>query len=123
MCRELDIEFDEAVIPGIAFGFAGGIGNTGAVCGAVAGAAMAIALKLGRAEDMGQALERLGVTQELRRRFEEEMKTISCRELTGLDLTTVEAQAELMNSDVAQNVCFPAVAAAYRIAVEMLREE
>ena len=84
---------------------------------------MAITLKLGRGEDMGEMLQRLGVVQEFRRRFEEEMKTISCRELTGLDLTTVEAQAELMNSDVAQNVCFPAVAAAYRIAVEMLREE
>ena len=123
VCREFGIEMDEDVIPPIAFGFAGGIGNTGAVCGAVAGATMAITLKLGRGEDMGEMLQRLGVVQEFRRRFEEEMKTISCRELTGLDLTTVEAQAELMNSDVAQNVCFPAVAAAYRIAVEMLREE
>lgn len=122
VCRELDIEFDEAVIPGIAFGFAGGIGNTGAVCGAVAGATMAIALKLGRAEDMGQALERLGVTQEFRRRFEEEMKTISCRELTGLDLTKLEAQEMLMNSDVTQTACFPAVAAAYRITLDLLSD-
>jgi hypothetical protein len=51
------------------------------------------------------------------------MKHIDCRELTGLDLTTTEAREQLMNSDVAQKVCFPAVATAYRLVLELLSEE
>jgi len=50
------------------------------------------------------------------------MGEIGCRELTGLDLTSEADMAELMNSDVTQNVCFPAVAAAYRLTVDILRE-
>jgi C_GCAxxG_C_C family probable redox protein len=116
------MDVDEDVIPLIAFGLAGGIGNTGAVCGAVSGGAMVIALRLGRATNMEEALARLDLVGEFRRRFEKEMKTISCRELTGLDLSTPEARAELMDSDVARKACFPAVGAAYRIALELLSE-
>ena len=83
---------------------------------------MAIGLKLGRAETMEGMLQNLGVAREFRRRFEEEMGEIGCRELTGLDLTSEEDMAQLMNSDVSKKVCFPAVAAAYRLAVHILRE-
>lgn len=71
---------------------------------------------------MEDALQRLAVMQEFRRRFEAEMKTINCRKLTGLDLSTEEGIKQLMNSDTPQTVCFPAVAAAYRIAMELLKE-
>ena len=122
MCQELGLEPENAAIPKIASGFAGGIGNTGAVCGAVVGAVMAIGLKLGRADTMEGMLQNLGVVREFRERFEAEMGEIGCRELTGLDLTAQEDMAELMNSDIPKKVCFPAVAAAYRLAVELLRE-
>jgi C_GCAxxG_C_C family probable redox protein len=87
------METENDVIPRIASVFAGGIGNTGAVCGAVIGALMAIGLKQGRAESMDEALRNLAVAREFRRRFETEMKTINCRELTGADLTTEEGCA------------------------------
>ena len=122
MCQEFSLEPDNAAIPRIAYGFAGGIGNTGAVCGAVIGAVMAIGLKLGRRDTMQGMLENLGVVREFRRRFEAEMGYIGCRELTGLDLTDEEDMAQLMNSDIPKKVCFPAVGAAYRLAVELLRE-
>ncbi len=122
VCQEFDIETDNDVIPRIAFGFAGGIGNTGAVCGAVAGAVMAISLKQGRAESMEDALAKLDVPQEFRRRFEAEMGKLTCRELTGADLSTAESRMKYMDSDIPQTVCFPAVGAAYRIVVEMLNE-
>jgi C_GCAxxG_C_C family probable redox protein len=122
VCQEFGLEEGNSIIPQIASGFAGGIGNSGAVCGAVVGGVMAIGLKLGRAETMEGMLQNLGVAREFRRRFEEEMGEIGCRELTGLDLTSAEEMAELMNSDVPQKVCFPAVAAAYRLAVDILRE-
>jgi len=122
VCQEFALEPGNAAIPRIAYGFAGGIGNTGAVCGAVIGAVMAIGLKLGRRDTMQGMLENLGVVREFRRRFEAEMGYIGCRELTGLDLTAEEDMAQLMNSDIPKKVCFPAVGAAYRLAVELLRE-
>ena len=64
----------------------------------------------------------LAVAREFRRRFEAEMRAIGCRELTGLDLSTEEGLKQAMGSDIAQRVCFPAVAASYRIVVELLQE-
>jgi C_GCAxxG_C_C family probable redox protein len=122
VCQELDLKVDEEIIPQIAFGFAGGIGNTGSVCGAVAGAVMAISLKLGRGETMEEMFRTLGVVQEFRRNFEAEMGTINCRELTGLDLGTEEGVAQLMNSDIPQTVCTPAVSHAYRLVLDLLRD-
>jgi C_GCAxxG_C_C family probable redox protein len=116
------METENDVIPRIAGAFAGGIGNTGAVCGAVIGAVMAIGLKQGRADTMEEALRNLAVAREFRRRFEAEMKTISCRELTGVDLSTDEGLKQLMSSDTPQTVCFPAVGAAYRLVVDLLKE-
>ena len=122
MCQELEMETENNVIPRIASGFAGGIGNTGSVCGSVIGAVMAIGLKQGRADTMEEMLRNLAVTQEFRRRFEAEMKTINCRELTGADLSTPEGIEQFMGSDIPQTVCFPAVALAYRLVLDLLKE-
>jgi C_GCAxxG_C_C family probable redox protein len=116
------METDNSVIPRIAFGFAGGIGDTGSVCGAVAGAVMAISLKLGKGSSMEEALGRLDVIREFRLRFEAETGELTCRGLTGADLSTAEGRARYMGSDVPQTVCFPAVGTAYRLAVELLKE-
>jgi len=116
------MEVENDAIPRIASAFAGGIGNSGAVCGAVVGAAMAIGLKQEPTDSMEGMLRNLAVAAEFRRRFEAEMGSIDCRELTGLDLTTEEGLKELMSSDVPQRVCFPAVAAAYRLVVDLLSE-
>jgi hypothetical protein len=87
---------------------------------------MAIGLKLGRADTMEERLRRWAVSREFRRRFEAEMGTISCRELTGVDLTgvdlTTEGIEQFMSSSTPQNVCFPAVGAAYRLVVDLLQE-
>ena len=116
------METENDLVPRIASGFAGGIGNTGAVCGAVVGAVMAISLKLGRAGTMEGALRRLAVSGELRRRFETEMGAIGCRELTGADLSTKKEIEQYMSSDIPMTVCFPAVGAAYRLVVDLLNE-
>jgi len=121
-CEEFGVDIDKNVIPKIAYAFAGGIGNTGAVCGAVAGAVMAIGLIKDRGETMEEMMNVIGTAAEFRRRFESEMGTINCRELTGLDLSQAEDIKQLMNSDVPQTVCFPAVAAAHRLVVDLLRE-
>ena len=120
MCQEFEIENE--IIPRIAFFFAGGFGNTGAVCGAVCGAMMALGLKKERPDTMDEGLRTLAVAQEFRRRFEAEMGTINCRELTGADLSTEEGLKQYMNSDIPQTVCFPAVGVAYRLVVDLLKE-
>jgi C_GCAxxG_C_C family probable redox protein len=120
VCQEFGIENE--IIPRIATCFAGGIGNTGAVCGAVAGAVMAIGLKKERGDTMEEALRTLAVAQEFRRRFEAEMETINCRELTGADLSTPEGIEQFMGSDTPQTVCFPAVGTAYRLVMDLLKE-
>ncbi len=122
MCRELGIEIEEDVLRRLAFGFAGGIGSTGATCGAVVGGVMALGLELGRAETMEEGLRRLAVSREFRRRFEAEMKDITCRGLTGMDMSTMSGREEYMNSEVPQTVCFPAVGVAYRLVLDLLDE-
>lgn len=120
MCRDFGIESE--IVPQIATCFAGGIGNTGSVCGAVIGAVMGIGLVRGRSDDMQEMMQTLAVGQEFRRRFEAEMDTINCRELTGIDLTTQEGLERLMTSDVPATVCFPAVGIAYRLVADLLKE-
>lgn len=122
MCQKLELAPGSDIIPRIAFGFAGGLGNSGAVCGAVIGAVMAISLNQERPKTMEDGLRNLAVPREFRRRFEAEMGTISCRELTGADLTTQEGIDQFMNSEIPQTVCFPAVSAAYRLVVDLLKE-
>ena len=120
MSQEFGFESD--IIPQIASAFPGGIGNTGSVCGAVIGAVMGIGLVRGRSEDMEEMMQTLALGQEFRRRFEAEMETINCRELTGIDLTTPEGLEQLMTSDVPATVCFPSVGVAYRLVVDLLRK-
>jgi C_GCAxxG_C_C family probable redox protein len=120
VCQEFEIENE--IIPRIASCFGGGIGNTGAVCGAVVGAVMAIGLKKERGDTMEEMLRTLAVAQEFRRRFEAEMGTINCRELTGADLSTEEGIQQYMSSDTPQTVCFPAVGVAYQVVMDLLEE-
>lgn len=120
VCQHYGIEIDDRVIPRIASGFGGGFGNTGAVCGAVVGAVMGLGLQMDRGDTMEDMLRSFETVAELRRRFEAEMGSIHCRELTGADLTTEEGLGTYMASDTPQTVCFPAVATAYRLAVDLL---
>lgn len=122
MCQELKLEEGNPAIPKIASGFGGGIGNTGAVCGAVVGAVLAISLKMERGETMEDWLRIGAVVQDFRRRFEAELGTINCRELTGVDLSTEEGMQQAMLNDTAMKVCFPAVGTAYQLVLEVLGE-
>jgi C_GCAxxG_C_C family probable redox protein len=122
VCEELGIKVDDKIIPRIGRLFAGGIGRTGSVCGAVAGGVMALGLVVEPGKTMEEGLAAMRVAEEFRRRFESEMGSINCRDLTGLDLTTAEGMKGLMGTDTSQTVCFPAVAAAYRIVLDLLHE-
>jgi C_GCAxxG_C_C family probable redox protein len=120
VCQELGIKND--AIPRIASGFGGGIGGTGAVCGTVVGAVMAIGLKRGRDTASEDRLGAWGLVQDFRRRFEAEMGHICCHELTGIDLTTEAGQKQFWSSDVPIRVCLRCGATAYRLVLELLGE-
>ena len=120
MCREFGV--DDRVDPRIASLFAGGIGNTGSVCGAVIGGVMALGLLLERGETMEEMFRAYGVAAEFRQRFEAEAGEIGCRELTGADLSTPEGIEEYMGSEVPMMVCFPVVATAFRLVRQLLEE-
>ncbi len=83
---------------------------------------MAIGLIKGPVANVQEFLQTMPLAKELRRRFEKEMNTMNCRELTGVDLSKPENFEEYANSDIPQNVCAPAVDTAYRIAMEILNE-
>jgi C_GCAxxG_C_C family probable redox protein len=108
------------IIPRIATPFGGGIGGRGEVCGAVTGSVMAIGLKYGREEPSQPNLQAYALTREFCQRFEEETGHLSCRDLTGMDLSTPEGFQAFRRSDVPLRVCLPAVGAAFRLVTELL---
>ncbi|UCH86926.1 MAG: C_GCAxxG_C_C family protein [Dehalococcoidia bacterium] len=108
------------LIPRIATAFGGGIGGRGEVCGAVIGSVMSIGLKYGREEPSQPHLETYALAREFCRRFDEETGSLSCRELTGMDLSTPEGVQAFQSSDVPLRVCLPAIGAAFRLVTELL---
>lgn len=122
VCQEMGIKNE--FIPRIATPFAGGMGRSGEVCGAVIGGIMCIGIKHGREEPGQWEADNLanGMTQRFVRAFREEMGTLSCRDLTGFDLTTPEGLQAFRKSDVPANVCLRAVGFAYEETLKLLRE-
>ena len=96
--------------------------GTGEVCGAVVGALMCIGIKHGREEPTQSDEEGYAWSQQFLRRFRDEMGSIQCRELTGMDLSTPERVQAYRNSDVPLRVCLPAVGLAYRLVLELIQE-
>lgn len=120
MCQHFGMEND--LVPRIATAFGGGIGGTGSVCGALAGAVMAIGLRHGRERSSENNALAYALTQKLSARFAAATGHVQCRELTGMDLSTPEGVRRFYASDVPQRVCMPAVGAAYETAVALLEE-
>lgn len=78
-------------LSGIAAQFGGGIARMGEVCGAVAGAALALGLRDHLAECEGLSVDRTDTRAELQalmRAFAAELGSLRCGELTGVDLST-----------------------------------
>ncbi len=121
MCQEHEIESD--VLPHIAMCFGGGMGLTGATCGAFSGAVMALGLVDGPAGNPEEFVRAMVPVQTLRQGFEEKMGTISCRELVKVDLTKPEVFEEYINSDVPKNICVPAVDTAYKLVMRIIKNK
>ncbi len=90
------------------------------MCGALVGAVMAVGLKHGRARGDEDNRAAYGRSQKILRRFQEEMGSDLCRELTGMDLSTPEGSQAFRQSDVPERVCRRCIVAAARLAEEQL---
>jgi len=95
--------------------------GTGEVCGAVVGALMCIGIKHGREEPTQSDIGGHVLSQQFLRRFRDEMGSIQCRELTGMDLSTLEGLQAYRDSDLPARVCRPAAGLAYRLVLELVR--
>ncbi len=120
MCQHLGVK--NPLVPGIANAFGGGIAGTGSVCGALVGAVMAIGVKYGRQDSSQPDAKVYALAQDMRRRFESEMVSVNCRELTGFDLSTAEGVKAFYASDVPRKVCSRAVGTAYDEVVKLIGE-
>ncbi len=112
------------LIPKIATGFGGGFGRTSQICGAVSGAVIAIGIKFGR-NDI-KDLESKDITYDkvrsFMKKFEDEFKSIVCKDLTGCDLKTIEGIEKYHKENMHSLVCSKLVAFAARKAFEMIHD-
>jgi C_GCAxxG_C_C family probable redox protein len=85
----------------------GGIAYTGATCGAITGAALALGMLAERRLDDHRAAKRAArlLTVELMRRFEEEFGATTCKALTGADLSTEEGHQAFIDGGAWRDGC------------------
>jgi len=104
----------------IATAFGGGIARSGATCGVVTGALMAIGLKYGnsRAEDKEIKEKTYEIAQEFVRRFQERHDGLLCRDLLGCDISTHEGHERAKSQGLFDSVCAKLV----RDSVEILEK-
>jgi C_GCAxxG_C_C family probable redox protein len=107
----------------LAQGFGAGMGQKGNICGAVTGAYMVLGLSQRISTDSPR--ESLDATYELVREFDRRFKvlhgSVSCRDLTGYDLSTPDGLAEAREKKVFTTVCPGLVRDSATILETMLR--
>ena len=85
----------------------GGLGRSGLACGALTGAALALAVRdrhdTQRWAD--RAPEGCAQLQQISRAFEERFGQTDCRALTGCDLSTAEGQERFNREELRRNRC------------------
>ena len=104
----------------IACPFGGGMGRMQETCGAVTGAFMVIGLKYGKydAEDKVSKEITYEKVREFSKRFHEINKTLICRNLLGIDLSTKEGMDLAREQNIFEKNCVKYM----KDAVEILEE-
>ena len=106
-----------------ACGFGGGVAGTGQTCGAVNGALMVLGLAHATQEP-GNGPARQATytaTRTLLGRFRERHGSISCRELLGVDIGTIEGRERAMREGLFATRCPVFVREAAELAAELVR--
>lgn len=117
-----DFGYSKELALKISAGFGGGMGRSQGTCGAVTGAMMVLGIMEGeKASDNAELKkEAYSSVQKLTRKFADEFKTVSCRDLTGCDFNTEEGNEKFKNEGVMEKICAPCVKRAVEI-VESLK--
>ena len=104
-CEQFGLDTDTACRIAIPFG--AGIGYTGNMCGAVAGALMVIGLKYGNTDpdDMNTKKKVFAATQKFIVEFMDRHGTINCTELLGYDLSDPEQLFRARKNGVTKEKC------------------
>jgi C_GCAxxG_C_C family probable redox protein len=121
-CSCLGITSD--IVPDVALGLGGGIGFQGKVCGILTGGAMVLSLAIAprEAEYEPRKMRVLAAVGTYVQRFEKEFKSLDCRTISKLDLTTAEGRKALV-SGVKAKTCAPLVEKNARMIAEIIAED
>jgi C_GCAxxG_C_C family probable redox protein len=105
----------------VSSGFGGGM-HLDQTCGAVTGAIMVIGLKYGRtrADDVEAKMKTAKMTNEFAKKFKARHGSISCTDLIGCNISTLEGFEEAKKKDLFKQVCPKYVISAAEILDEML---
>jgi C_GCAxxG_C_C family probable redox protein len=119
-----DLGADRIMTLRMATGFGGGMGRTGATCGALSGAFMALGLAFGMQETSDQAAKErtYALVAEAARRFRERTGATTCRELLGLDLGVPEQLQAAKDRNLFATQCAGYIKTAAEIVEQLLRE-
>ncbi len=113
----------EQIIP-LAAGLGSGVAHEGNVCGAVSGAIAALGVINSRLHndilDHKEAAYTSG--EEFVRRFKLKNKTILCNQLTGVEMTDIEARKAAIKEGTFDRMCPSFVSDAVRVALEIATE-
>jgi C_GCAxxG_C_C family probable redox protein len=105
----------------ISSGFGGGM-HLDQTCGAVTGAFMVIGLKYGRirADDVEAKMKTIKMVNEFAKKFKERHGSISCTDLIGCNVSTLEGFEEAKKKDLFKQLCPKYVKSAAEILEEIL---
>ncbi len=110
-----------AYVPRMATGFGGGMARNGGVCGALAGATIAIGLALGRDDSQASREPCYPAVDRFLAEFQERFYSSLCRDISRVDLKSESGQRRYQQI-VRMEVCNPVVAWAARRAEEIISE-
>lgn len=118
-----EMGIDEKLALRLGTNFGGGE-RKGELCGAVAGALMALGLMCGHcdSEDLESKKKAYGLSEEFMNRFIAQKGTVVCRELLGYDLTREEDMEIIKRENLFRTVCPEMVRCASEILDEMIQE-
>jgi C_GCAxxG_C_C family probable redox protein len=117
---ELGVDLETALK--IAGGFGSGMARMAGTCGAVTGACMVIGLVHGMVKkgDLQQKEISYDYVRKFAEKFKERNRTLVCRELMGVDVSTPEGLAAAKEKNIFRTVCPKYVQDAAEILEEML---
>ncbi len=97
-----------------------GVAGTGSTCGALLAALMVVGLVEGRDSPEDEDSRAQATSREIVKRFEQQMGSTLCRDLSQLELSTPDGLRELYASGTRERVCARAVALAEEVALDAL---